>query len=314
MTKDPYDVMDLKALRCFWAMAKHLSFTRAGIELGISETAVSQRVKSLESYLRIKLYEARGGRVRLTPAGERTFERATTTFGELEEFERNVARAEESVEITLCTYDAVLRYLLPEVVGRFAKVHPLARLRLLSRSAADCVQLIRTNEADVAITGVHDVPEDLVVERIASYPGYVLLPMGHSLARRGAAEFWSRLNEETVRRYPLIISEGQTHAQPMREALARLSLPLVVGLEVSTIDTLKHYVQRGLGIAAVSGLCLTDADRSRFEMFEAPPDVGGVSTYGIVMRRDKHRSRPLQTLLDLIGEISRRHPGSVAPA
>ena len=40
MTRDSYDVLDLKALRCFWAAATHGNLTRAGIELGISESAV----------------------------------------------------------------------------------------------------------------------------------------------------------------------------------------------------------------------------------------------------------------------------------
>ncbi len=44
MSKEPYDPMDLKALRCFEAMAKHGSLTRASIELGISDAAVSQRI------------------------------------------------------------------------------------------------------------------------------------------------------------------------------------------------------------------------------------------------------------------------------
>ncbi len=51
----PYDPMDLKALRCFDAMAKHGSLTRAGIELGISDAAVSQRIKSLENHLGVKI-------------------------------------------------------------------------------------------------------------------------------------------------------------------------------------------------------------------------------------------------------------------
>jgi len=38
---DAYEVMDLEALRCFWAMAKHGSLTQAGIELGISELGPS---------------------------------------------------------------------------------------------------------------------------------------------------------------------------------------------------------------------------------------------------------------------------------
>ena len=137
MANDAYEVMDLKALRCFWAMAKHGSLTQAGIELGISEAAVSQRVKALERYLGTKLYEARGGRVRLTPVGERTMEKAISIFEELEDFERTVASGEESVDITLCTHDAALRYLIPRAVTRFSQEHPLVRLRLLARSMED---------------------------------------------------------------------------------------------------------------------------------------------------------------------------------
>ncbi len=60
MPKELYDPMDMKALLCFETMAKHGSLTQASIELGISDAAVSQRIKSLERYLGTKLYEARG--------------------------------------------------------------------------------------------------------------------------------------------------------------------------------------------------------------------------------------------------------------
>jgi DNA-binding transcriptional LysR family regulator len=82
----PYEVLDLKALRCFWAVARYGSLTRAGIELGISEPAVSQRVRALEQRLGTKLYEARGGRVIITGAGERTFAMAADLFERVEDF------------------------------------------------------------------------------------------------------------------------------------------------------------------------------------------------------------------------------------
>ena len=66
MNQDAYDVLDLKALKCFWEMARSGSLTQAGISLGISEAAVSQRIRKLEGYLGVKLYEARGGKVRLS--------------------------------------------------------------------------------------------------------------------------------------------------------------------------------------------------------------------------------------------------------
>ena len=83
MSKEPYDPMDMKALRCFETMARHGSLTQAGIELGISDAAVSQRIRSLEKYLGTKLYEARGGKVRLTEAGHRTKAIASRILDEL---------------------------------------------------------------------------------------------------------------------------------------------------------------------------------------------------------------------------------------
>ena len=89
----------------------------------------------------------------------------------------------------------------------------------------------------------------------------------------------------------------------LKDSLDRLNLPLNVKIEVSTIDTLKYYVSLGLGIAAISGLCLTDDDRTQFETLEIPPDIGAESTYGIILRKDKHQSAPLETLMRLVKKI-----------
>ena len=300
MTSDKYEVMDLKALRCFWAVAKFGSFTRACIELNISEPAVSQRVKQLERYLGAKLYESRGGRVRLTQSGERTMEKAVSIFTELEDFERTIANGEESVDITLCTHDTVLRYLLPDAVVSFSREHRLARLHLLARSVEDAIHLVRMNDADLGIIPARQLPADLRFEKVATYPSYLIFPKGHSLIRRGKSDFMSLLNEETIRHFPLIVSENQLEGRLLRESLERYGLPLNIGLEVSSFDTLKHYVARGLGIAAVSGLCLTDGDRSQFEIVEVPTDLGADSNYGIILRHDKHLTAPLKTLMRLV--------------
>ncbi len=307
MSKQPYEVMDLKALRCFWAMAKHGSLTRGGIELGISEAAVSQRIKSLERYLGTKLYEARGGRVRLTRAGERTMERAVSLFDELTDLERTVADEEESAEITLATHDVILRYLLPDVVTRFTLAHPLARLRLLARRADKCIQLVRTNEADLCIVSRREIGDDLICHDIASYGSCLLLPRGHPLARRAREDYRSVLDEKTVSRYPLIVSEGQHNPGSLLSRTAeQFEFKLNVCMEVTTIDTLKHYVALGLGIAAVSALCIQEEDRTRLEVVDVPPDISAESTYGVVVRRDKHVSGPLQGLLTALGVEGRR--------
>jgi len=47
----------LADLRAFEAAARHLSFTRAAQELGVTQGAVSQRIRKLEDLLELRLFE-----------------------------------------------------------------------------------------------------------------------------------------------------------------------------------------------------------------------------------------------------------------
>ena len=300
MKKHPYDVLDLKALRCFFAEAKHGSLTKAGLELDIAEAAVSQRVKSLEAKLGVKLYEARGGRVRLTSAGEHAHEFAASLFDQVEGFEQELAHSPETGEIVLSTHDEVLRHLLPDVVEKFTRTHPLARLRLLHRSVEETLRLLKSNEADLGVLASVDAARDHDFRLIASCPAFLLTQKGHLLARRARADFSSLLNMETIMRFPLIVAEVQLEGSILKGTLDRLKLPLNVGMEVGTFDTLKHYVARGLGVALVPGLCVTESDRTLLEVVQVPRELDADTHYGVVLRRDKHISPLLKSLLDIM--------------
>jgi len=299
--REAFDVMDLKSLRCFSTMAKHGSLTKAGIELGITEVAVSQRVRALEHYLGVKLYEARGGHVRLTAAGERAVTLAISMFDGIEEFEQAVSRSEETGEIVLSSHDAVLGCLLPEIVEKFSLAHPMARLRLLARPVEETVRLVKANEVDLGVVPSRHLPKEVGFHPVANYPAYLVTQKGHPLARRARADFMSVLNEETVRRYPLVVAEVQLEGFLLRETFAQHNLPLNIGIEVDTFDTLKLYVARGLGVAVIPGLCVTESDRERLEIVPVPAELEGDTTYGVVMRTGKHRSRLLTDLLRLLG-------------
>lgn len=302
MAKNPYEVMDLKALRCFWATAKHASMTQGGIELGISEAAVSQRIKALERYLGAKLYESRGGRIRLTPAGERTMEMAVRLFDELEDFESTVGAETAAATITLASGDAVLRYLLPDVTRQFSQDHRFSQLRLISRTASQIIKLVRANDADLGIIPKRRLPKELEFHPTRTYKAYVLLPRDHPLSRRGKPKVAGLLDAETLKRYPLVVPEiDDPEHQPIAKILQQRGLPYNVGLEVGSIETVKHYVLRGLGIAVVSGIGLTEQDHGALDTIEVPDDMYSGTTYGVAIRRDKHLSAPLKGLLVSLG-------------
>jgi LysR family glycine cleavage system transcriptional activator len=65
----PRRLPPLNALRAFEVAARSENFTRAAEELGVSQVAVSQQVKSLEAVLGLKLFARDGKRLVITSAG-----------------------------------------------------------------------------------------------------------------------------------------------------------------------------------------------------------------------------------------------------
>ncbi|WP_339532636.1 LysR family transcriptional regulator [Pseudomonas mucidolens] len=83
--------LPLNALRAFEAAARHLSFTRAAIELCVTQAAVSHQVKSLEAQLNVTLFKRLPRGLMLTSEGEtllpvlrETFDRIAQTLGQFE--------------------------------------------------------------------------------------------------------------------------------------------------------------------------------------------------------------------------------------
>lgn len=300
MPRGAYEVLDLKALKCFSTVAKRGSINQASIELGIAAAAVSQRIRSLETYLGVKLYETRGGRVYLTAPGERTAQLAVSLFTEIDAFEQALSGTQETAELVLASHDSVLRHLLPERVEAFHRAHPLARLKLIARPVAETIRLVQTNECDLGVITQAPMPAELYFQAIATYPIYLAVPKRHPLARRAPAGFEALLSDARTAGYPLIILETQREDPRFRQAFERIGVPFNVAFEVTTIDTLKHYVARGMGIAVISGFSVSAEDRMRLEVIEIPEEIGGVSTYGVVIRRGKDRTPLLKSLIAIL--------------
>ena len=82
---------NLHGLRVFEAAARHMSFTEAGRELCITQTAVSHQIKALEEELGVALFRRGPRRVTLTPAGREWATSLTPIFAQLHAIHRKLA-------------------------------------------------------------------------------------------------------------------------------------------------------------------------------------------------------------------------------
>jgi len=126
--------LPLTALHAFEASARHLSFTRAGLELRVTQAAVSHQVKSLEKILGVTLFRRLPRGLALTDEGQALVPVLTDTFGRiratLDQFENG--RFREVVTVgTVGTF--ATGWLLPRLRG-FLNAHPHVDARILTNN------------------------------------------------------------------------------------------------------------------------------------------------------------------------------------
>jgi LysR family transcriptional regulator, regulator of gene expression of beta-lactamase len=124
----------LNALRAFEAAARHLSFTRAGLELRVSQAAVSLQVKGLEAQLGTKLFRRLPRGIALTDEGQALLGPLADALGQirglLDRFENG--RLREVVTVG-CVGTFATGWLLPRLEA-FGALHPHIELRLLTNN------------------------------------------------------------------------------------------------------------------------------------------------------------------------------------
>ena len=116
----------------FEAAARHLSFTLAAEELGVSQAAVSRQIRSLEDHLGTPMFRRLHRAVRLTPAGDRLQAALTMGLGHIAETVEGLRRSRSASEVVVCTTIAFAAFWLMPRIGRFHSAEPDVELKLIA--------------------------------------------------------------------------------------------------------------------------------------------------------------------------------------
>lgn len=125
----PNNLPPLAAIRVFDAAARHLSFTRAAAELGMTQAAVSYQIKLLEERVGAPLFLRRPREVVLTEAGERLAPDISRAFDILRDAFVDLGEREHGTLIVNTMHTFAAQWLAPRL-GIFQLLHPEIAVRL----------------------------------------------------------------------------------------------------------------------------------------------------------------------------------------
>ncbi|MDT9598845.1 LysR substrate-binding domain-containing protein [Sphingosinicella rhizophila] len=144
----PRELPNLDWLRVFSATAATESFALAAAELGVTPGAISQRIKALESFLDISLFQRYPQGVKLTEAGKRYAQRVLPSLEQLAMATREMTSNQNTRAVRLTILPALAQLWLGSRMDHFHKLHTNATIEIWADAA---VVDLRTSNFDVAI-------------------------------------------------------------------------------------------------------------------------------------------------------------------
>lgn len=233
------------------AVAEHLSFHRAAMALGTSQSSVSARVKALEEVLGVLLFQRNTRGVRLTEAGRLFVERVSAGVDQLDHAVKaaGMAASGERGRLRIGIHALIPRGFLAELIGRYREINPGITVEITEGTARDTLTHLRADQLDMVFVAGSPAAPDCHSRWIWSEPLLLVLPERHQLACQETV-CWGDLVGDTF-----LIRHGGTGPQVHDHILLRLAgrwpAPSILRFDVGR-GTLMSMVGQGFGITIVS--------------------------------------------------------------
>ncbi len=166
-SRDGFTDMDWDKLKVFHAAAEAGSFTHAGEQLGLSQSAVSRQVSALEQELSVSLFHRHARGLILTEQGDLLFRTAHDVFMQLQAARAKLTDSRErpSGDLKITTPPALgINWLIPRL-DEFTALYPDIRISLI---VTDEDLDLSMREADVAIRTRKPTQPDLIQRKLFS--------------------------------------------------------------------------------------------------------------------------------------------------
>jgi DNA-binding transcriptional LysR family regulator len=242
--------MELRHLRTIAAVARHGSLTKAGEELYLSQSAISQQIRRLELELGFEVFRRTSRSVELTAEGrvilacaQRVIAEVDGLHNELEEL-TGLLRGELRIGGVYPTgpYD------LFGMLADFRAAHPEVAVHMIEDTQDDVLAALRADELDCAFTALD--PDTLGDEFAATLlweeEFVVALPVGHALCARSRVTFDELASEDLI-----AYRDNSALRRRLERTMAGRGLQPRNAFICTEMAAVRTLASKGLGIAVI---------------------------------------------------------------
>lgn len=243
-------MVNLELYRVFYTVAKYGSSTRAAEELFISQPAVSQAVKQLESQLGTTLFNRTHLGMELSSQGGKIiFKQVEEALKLLDEAESTLLEMQTTATGTLKigATDAIFSNLLADKIVAYKQKFPAVKIELLCGTTPETLEQLKQNKCDVAFVNLP------IEDKGVNFTGTVAHLSDIFVAGEKFASLKDKsINLSDLHEYPLLMIESNTIARRSLAAYTQtLGVQLTPDIEVENWDLMLKFAKSGMGIGCV---------------------------------------------------------------
>ncbi len=284
----------LAAIRVFEAAARLMSFTRAGVELGMTQAAVSYQIKLLEQRLGEPLFLRRPRELVLTEAGEHLAPRVREAFDILRETFEDFGTREQAT-LTINTMHTFASQWLAPRLGVFQLLHPTIAVRL--ETSQRLVDFAR-EEVDVVVRSGHGNWPGLVAIKLVDVRFTPMLSPALAASVGGIHE------PADILKLPLLDAKDpwwvlwfNEHGLPL-EVLEKQTAP---SMSMQALDANSAMAGQGVALLTPAFYAQDLADGRLVQPFERA--MGEGSSYWLAFQESRRNVRKIKVFRDwIVGE------------
>lgn len=246
--------------KVFYYVASSLSFSEASKKLFISQSAVSQSIKTLEKKLGQTLFIRSTKKVQLTPAG-------SLLLKHIEPAMNLISRGESQLldsgtlglgQLHIGASDTICRYFLVPYLKEFHKKFPNVPIKVTNATSIQCVELLDQRKVDLIVTNFPNthLNHEYIQKNIFTFHDvFVANPAYFNFSEK-------EVSFEELKKHPLMmLSRQSTTSEFLHNLFIQHQLELVPDIELNSNDLLIDLARIGLGIAFVPDYCLNKNDK-----------------------------------------------------
>lgn len=263
----PVRLPDLQAFELLLAVAETGSLGQAAARLSISQPTASERMRTMERRLGLRLLDRTTRGSRLTPAGLAVTGWARSLLAQARLMTEGITalRSQQAGNLRVTASLTLAEHLLPGWLIALQRIRPAVHVGLHVANSHQVIEALRHGEADLGFVEGPFVPGDLRHTAVGWDRLVVVTAPNHPWAHRSAPVTGAELAST-----PLLLREAGSGTRETLERALRswdgVSVPL---LELGATAPLRSAALRGAGPAVLSELAVAD-DLARGRLIEIP--------------------------------------------